>query len=83
MLLFILVASKYVIEGVSGLTAAQQSIAVDSHNSYRSQLAKGQSVDNINVTMPQGKNIYQLIYNQTLEDSAQLWLTIVLGNTPH
>uniref|UniRef100_A0A915DC76 SCP domain-containing protein n=1 Tax=Ditylenchus dipsaci TaxID=166011 RepID=A0A915DC76_9BILA len=70
---FILVVNSYFITDVSTLTAAQQSIALESHNNYRSQLAKGQSLDNNNFTMPQGKNIYQLIYNQTLEDSAQLW----------
>uniref|UniRef100_A0A915DEF6 SCP domain-containing protein n=1 Tax=Ditylenchus dipsaci TaxID=166011 RepID=A0A915DEF6_9BILA len=73
MLLYIMVVGSYFVAGASGLTAAQKSIALDSHNNYRSQLARGQSVDNKNATMPQGKNIYQLIYNQTLENSAQLW----------
>uniref|UniRef100_A0A915DPA0 SCP domain-containing protein n=1 Tax=Ditylenchus dipsaci TaxID=166011 RepID=A0A915DPA0_9BILA len=53
------------------LTAAERSMALDYHNSYRSQLAKGQAVNKSKETMPQGKNIYQLSYDESLEASAQ------------
>ncbi|KAI1727085.1 cysteine-rich secretory protein family domain-containing protein [Ditylenchus destructor] len=68
-----LVLNTIAIVPVIALSSSERQIAVDTHNQYRSQLAKGQVQNRGAELLPSGSNIYKLSYSNTLEQAAQAW----------
>ncbi|KAI1728135.1 cysteine-rich secretory protein family domain-containing protein [Ditylenchus destructor] len=72
-IIFMLVLGIIAIAPVIALSSSEKQIAVNTHNQYRSQLAKGQVLNRGAELLPSGSNIYKLSYSDTLEQAAQAW----------
>ncbi|KAL7073325.1 hypothetical protein ACQ4LE_007600 [Meloidogyne hapla] len=71
-LLLLIMTVLIISKAVNTLSVYEQSLIVDCHNIYRSQVAYGKAKNSTGF-LPKGKNIKEIIYCKDLEEIAEKW----------